>query len=92
MCFFVEFIEPDTNDKQTLKESTLNLPATTCQSTCIYVAHDVLQISYDRTIRLWRVNAQFYENDVSFSNDTGILGKRNSEFSQQESNLRHSDY
>ena len=23
-----------------------------------------------------------------FSNDTGILGKRNSEFSQQESNLR----
>ena len=28
------------------------------------------------------------ENDVLFSNDTGILGKRNSEFSQQESNLR----
>ena len=27
-----------------------------------------------------------------FSNDTGILGKRNSEFSQQESNLRPSDY
>ena len=25
-----------------------------------------------------------------FSNDTGILGKRNSEFSQQESNLRPS--
>ena len=24
--------------------------------------------------------------------DTGILGKRNSEFSQQESNLRPSDY
>ena len=24
------------------------------------------------------------ENDVLFSNDTGILGKRNSEFSQQE--------
>ena len=32
------------------------------------------------------------ENDVLFSNDTGILGKRNSEFSQQESNLRPSDY
>ena len=31
------------------------------------------------------------ENDVLFSNDTGILGKRNSEFSQQESNLRPSD-
>ena len=28
------------------------------------------------------------ENDVLFSNDTGILRKRNSEFSQQESNLR----
>ena len=27
------------------------------------------------------------ENDVLFSYDTGILGKRNSEFSQQESNL-----
>ena len=32
------------------------------------------------------------ENDVLFSNDTGILGKRNSEFSQQESNLRPSDF
>ena len=32
------------------------------------------------------------ENDVLFSNDTGILGKRNSEFSQQELNLRPSDY
>ena len=32
------------------------------------------------------------ENDVLSSNDTGILGKRNSEFSQQESNLRPSDY
>ena len=32
------------------------------------------------------------ENDVLFSNDTGILGKRNSEFSQQESNLRPPDY
>ena len=32
------------------------------------------------------------ENDVLFSNDTGILGKSNSEFSQQESNLRPSDY
>ena len=31
------------------------------------------------------------ENDVLFSNDTGTLGKRNSEFSQQESNLRPSD-
>ena len=30
----------------------------------------------------------FIENDVLFVNDTGILGKRNSEFSQQESNLR----
>ena len=32
------------------------------------------------------------ENDVLFSNDTGILGKRSSVFSQQESNLRPSDY
>ena len=32
------------------------------------------------------------ENDVLFSNDTGKLGKRNSEFSQQESNLQPSDY
>ena len=32
------------------------------------------------------------ENGVLFSNDIGILGKRNSEFSQQESNLRPSDY
>ena len=33
-----------------------------------------------------------YENDVLLSNDTGILGKGNFEFSQQESNLRPSDY
>ena len=32
------------------------------------------------------------ENYVLFSNDTGILGKRNSECSEQESNLRPSDY
>ena len=32
------------------------------------------------------------ENDVLFSNDTGILGKRNSEFSQQESNQQPPDY
>ena len=32
------------------------------------------------------------KNDVLFSNDTDILGKRNSEFSQQESNLRPSHY
>ena len=32
------------------------------------------------------------ENDVLFSNDTGILGKRNSKFSQQESNPQPSDY
>ena len=37
-------------------------------------------------------NYLLIENDVLFSNDTGILGKRNSEFSQQESNLRPSDY
>ena len=31
-------------------------------------------------------------NDIFFSvSDTGILGKRNSEFSQQETNLRPSD-
>ena len=34
----------------------------------------------------------YIENDVLFSNDTGILGKRNPEFSQQESNLRPSYY
>ena len=28
------------------------------------------------------------ENDIFSVSDTGILGKRNSEFSQQESNLR----
>ena len=33
-----------------------------------------------------------YENDVLFSNDTGKLGKINSECSYQESNLRPSDY
>ena len=32
------------------------------------------------------------ENDVLFSNDTGKLGKINSECSYQESNLRPSDY
>ena len=37
-------------------------------------------------------NESLDENDVLFSNDTGTLGKRNSEFSQQESNLRPSDY
>ena len=36
-------------------------------------------------------NIIMIENDVLFSNDTGILGKRNSEFSQQESNLRLSN-
>ena len=34
----------------------------------------------------------FVENGVLFSNDTGKLGKRNSECSHQESNLRPSDY
>ena len=38
------------------------------------------------------VNNSQKENNVLFSNDTGILGKRNSEFSQQESNLRPSVY
>ena len=37
-------------------------------------------------------NTVHIENDVLFSNDTGILGKGNSKFSQQESNLRPSDY
>ena len=37
-------------------------------------------------------NKYGFENDVLFSNDTDILGKRNSEFSQQESNLQPSDY
>ena len=31
------------------------------------------------------------ENDIFSVSDTGILGKRNSEFSQQESNLRPSE-
>ena len=31
------------------------------------------------------------ENDIFSVSDTGILGKRNSEFSEQESNLRPSD-
>ena len=34
----------------------------------------------------------FNENDVLFSNDRDKLGKRNSECSYQESNLRPSDY
>ena len=42
----------------------------------------------DVQIQIYRL----YENNVLFSNDTGILGKRNSEFSQQESSLRPSDY
>ena len=37
-------------------------------------------------------NTNDIENGVLFNNDTGILGKRNSEFSQQEWNLRPSDY
>ena len=37
-------------------------------------------------------NKIIYENDIFSVSDTGILGKRNSEFSQQESNLRPSDY
>ena len=41
---------------------------------------------------VWLVNMNALENDVLLSNDTGILGKRNSEFSQQESNLSPSDY
>ena len=41
---------------------------------------------------LFVANKNPNENDVLFSNDTGILGKRNSQFSQQESNLRPSDY
>ena len=32
------------------------------------------------------------ENDIFSVSDTSILVKRNSEFSQQESNLRPSDY
>ena len=32
------------------------------------------------------------ENDVFFSNDTGILGKRNPECSYQESKIRPSNY
>ena len=43
------------------------------------------------TVSGWIVTKQ-QQNDALFSNDTGILGKRNSEFSQQESNLRPSDY
>ena len=35
---------------------------------------------------------EYNENDVLFSNDTGKLGKRNSECSYQESNLRPSNY
>ena len=37
-------------------------------------------------------NYQKAESDVLFSNDTGKLGKRNSEFSQQESSQQPSDY
>ena len=38
------------------------------------------------------LKAKKIENDIFSVSDTGILGKRNSEFSQQESNLRPSDY
>ena len=41
--------------------------------------------------RVW-INNLKYENDVLFSNDTGKLGKINSECSYQELNLRPSDY
>ena len=43
-------------------------------------------------LKLCEETKNVYENDVLFSNDAGIPGKRNSEFSQQESNLRPSDY
>ena len=38
------------------------------------------------------LNKEKSENVVLFSNDAGKLGKRNSECSYQESNLRPSDY
>ena len=46
----------------------------------------------NQTEGLWRFATLLYVNDVLFSNDTGKLGKRNSECSYQESNLRPSDY
>ena len=50
---------------------------------------DNLHIKVARPILAIDVLNKYYnENDVLISNDTGILGKRNSEFSQQESNLR----
>ena len=52
-----------------------------------------LNITFARNSNWWEANQLAIENDIFFSvSDTGILGKRNSEFSQQESNLRPSDY
>ena len=45
-----------------------------------------------RDCRAKGYNGIHFENDIFSVSDTGILGKRNSEFSQQESNLRPSDY
>ena len=56
-----------------------------------YLVHNREELG-PRVIPFQRNNGCYFENDVLFGNDTGILGKRNSEFSQQESNLRPSDY
>ena len=45
-----------------------------------------------RELELVRNIVDENENDVLFSNDIGKLGKRNSECSYQESNLRPSVY
>ena len=59
-------------------------------STSEFSAHDQRN-KHSPTVSGWIVTKQ-QQNDALFSYDTGILGKRNSEFSQQESNLRPSDY
>ena len=62
-----------------------------CQLLVVTIWNNIKQEHLKEKQKAFRKQGK-HENDVLFSNDTGILGKRNSEFSQQESNLRPSDY
>ena len=51
----------------------------------------VEHVHHKQTGHYWK-NIHYIESDVLFSNDAGKLGKRKSECSYQESDLRPSDY
>ena len=62
-----------------------------------YYENGIAQVRYidGLYVTSWRpcwCTGKISENDIFSVSDTGILGKRNSEFSQQEWNLRPSDY